>query len=58
MRAAVNMLYAASIGRESLAEDQVHTSQKDERVSIFSLVSAVFSKTPDEDTHETIVGCR
>ena len=49
MRAAVNMLYAAAIGRESLAEDQVHTSQKDERVSIFSLVSAVFSKTPDED---------
>ncbi|MFA5237430.1 MAG: replication factor C large subunit [Methanoregula sp.] len=49
VRAAVNMLYAAAIGRESLAEDQVHTSQKDERVSIFSLVSAVFSKTPDED---------
>jgi replication factor C large subunit len=49
MRAAVNMLYAAAIGRESLADDQVHTSQKDERVSIFSLVSAVFSKTSDED---------
>ena len=49
IRAAVNMLYAAAIGRESLAQDQVHTSQKDERVSIFSLVSAVFSKTSDED---------
>jgi len=49
MRAAVNMLYASAIGRESLEGDQVHTSQKDDRVSIFSLVSAVFSKTPDED---------
>jgi len=49
VRAAVNMLYASAIGRESLAQEQVHTSQKDERVSIFSLVSAVFSKTPDED---------
>ncbi|HNX16891.1 MAG TPA: replication factor C large subunit [Methanoregula sp.] len=49
MRAAVNMLYASALGRESLAQEQVHTSQKDERVSIFSLVSAVFSKTSDED---------
>ncbi|MFA6364456.1 replication factor C large subunit [Methanoregula sp.] len=49
MRAAVNMLYASAIGRESLDGDQVHTSQKDDRVSIFSLVSAIFSKTPDED---------
>jgi len=43
------MLYASAIGRTSLADDQVHTSQKDERVSIFTLVSAVFSKTPDEE---------
>ncbi|MGD0533912.1 MAG: replication factor C large subunit [Methanoregula sp.] len=49
VRAAVNMLYASAIGRESLDGNQVHTSQKDERVSIFSLVSAVFSKTPDEE---------
>jgi replication factor C large subunit len=49
VRAAVNMLYASAIGRTSLADDQVHTSQKDERVSIFTLVSAVFSKTPDEE---------
>ncbi|MDD1701688.1 MAG: replication factor C large subunit, partial [Methanoregula sp.] len=49
VRAAVNMLYAAAIGRESLAGNQVHTSQKDERVSIFSLVTAVFGKTSDEE---------
>jgi len=48
VRAAVNMLYASAIGRASLGEDQVHTSQKDERVSIFSLVSAVFSEKSDE----------
>ena len=42
MRAAVNMLYAAAIGRDHIGDEQVHTSQKDERVSIFSLVSALF----------------
>jgi len=48
VRAAVNMLYASAIGRASLGDEQVHTSQKDERVSIFSLVSAVFSEKSDE----------
>jgi replication factor C large subunit len=49
VRSAVNMLYAAAIGRDNLSDQQVHTSQKDERVSIFSLVSALFGKAPDED---------
>ena len=49
MRSAVNILYASALGRTSLAGEQVHTSQKDERVSIFSLVMAVFSKTTDEE---------
>jgi replication factor C large subunit len=49
VRSAVNMLYAAAIGRETLSDDQVHTSQKDERVSIFSLITALFGKTPDEE---------
>ena len=48
MRSAVNMLYASALGRTSLAGEQVHTSQKDERISIFSLVTAVFSNAPDE----------
>ena len=48
VRAAVNMLYASAIGRTSLEDSGVHTSQKDERVSIFTLVSAVFSEKSDE----------
>jgi replication factor C large subunit len=64
IRSAVNMLYASAIGREALDDVQVHTSQKDERVSIFSLITAIFGKTPDaellrlsydvNDTPETI----
>ncbi len=49
VRSAVNILYAAAIGRETLSDEEVHTSQKDERVSIFSLVTALFGKTPDEE---------
>jgi len=64
IRSAVNMLYASAIGRTSLEDSGVHTSQKDERVSIFSLISALFGKTTDselmrlsydvDDTPETI----
>jgi replication factor C large subunit len=53
LRSAVNMLYASAIGRTSLAGEQVHTSQKDERVSIFSLVTAVFGKATDEELMKT-----
>ena len=49
IRSAVNMLYASAIGRERLDDIQVHASQKDERVSIFSLITAIFHKTQDED---------
>ena len=49
IRSAVNMLYASAIGRETIDDAQVHTSQKDERVSIFSLISALFSSTSDEE---------
>jgi len=49
IRSAVNMLYASAIGRERIDDVQVHTSQKDERVSIFSLITAIFHKTSDED---------
>ncbi len=64
IRSAVNMLYAAAIGRDKLEDLQIHTSQKDERVSIFSLITALFHNTPDDqlmrlsyevdDTPETI----
>lgn len=49
IRSAVNMLYASAIGRDRLEDLQVHTSQKDERVSIFRLITAIFHKTTDED---------
>jgi replication factor C large subunit len=49
IRSAVNMLYASAIGRTTLGDDQVHTSQKDERISIFTLITALFGRTPDEE---------
>jgi replication factor C large subunit len=64
IRSAVNILYASAIGRDTLEDDGIHTSQKDERVSIFTLITALFQKTPDaelmrlsrevEDTPDTI----
>jgi len=49
IRSAVNMLYASAIGRTTLSDDQVHTSQKDERASVFTLITALFGKTTDEE---------
>lgn len=49
IRSAVNMLYASAVGRDKIDDAQVHTSQKDERVSIFSLISALFKITSDEE---------
>jgi replication factor C large subunit len=49
IRSAVNMLYASAIGRVSLDDANVHTSQKDERVSIFSLITALFGRASDEE---------
>jgi replication factor C large subunit len=45
----VNMLYASAVGRDTIDDANIHTSQKDERTSIFSLISALFSKIPDTD---------
>jgi len=49
IRSAVNMLYAAAIGKQRIDDTQVHTSQKDERISIFALISALASNATDED---------
>jgi replication factor C large subunit len=49
IRSAVNMLFASALGRDRLEDLQVHTSQKDERVSIFGLITAIFHQTTDED---------
>jgi replication factor C large subunit len=49
IRAAINMLYASALGRDQLTEDEVYTSKKDQRSSIFDLVSAVFGSPGGEE---------
>lgn len=49
VRSAVNMLFAAGIGRPSLDDTQVHTVRKDERISIFTLMSALAAAKGDEE---------
>lgn len=41
LRSAVNMLFGAAAGSEELSSDHIHTAQKDERATIFDLVSGV-----------------
>ncbi|HJJ90627.1 MAG TPA: replication factor C large subunit [Methanocorpusculum sp.] len=48
MRAAINMLFAAATGKSMITKTDVHTSQKDERASIFELVSSVYAGASDE----------
>lgn len=48
VRAAVNMLYAASIGSREIDGSVVSTASKDERKSIFDLISAIFKGAGDE----------
>ena len=49
MRAAINMLFAAGIGSPVLADRDVATSQKDERSTIFDLISGIFKGKQDAD---------
>ncbi len=49
VRAAVTMLHAAAIGKDRIEEKDVRTSNKDERASIFQLVTAVFGRTPEDE---------
>ncbi len=49
MRAAVNMLYASASGKRSITEEDIHTSEKDVRSTIFSLLTTLFSKNSDEE---------
>lgn len=49
IRAAINMLYASAIGKKQLTEEEVYTSRKDRRASIFDLVSAAFGSPGGED---------
>jgi replication factor C large subunit len=43
------MLQAAAIGRDRVEETDIRTSNKDERASIFQLISAVFGRTPGDE---------
>ncbi|MDD5418599.1 MAG: hypothetical protein PHV57_01985 [Methanomicrobiaceae archaeon] len=49
MRSAVNMLFAAAIGRNRLTGEDVRTVRKDERSTIFELVAALFKSRDDAD---------
>jgi replication factor C large subunit len=49
MRAAVTMLYAASIGKERIDEPDIRTSMKDGRANIFQLIPAVYGRSSGED---------
>jgi replication factor C large subunit len=49
MRAAVMALYASALGRTRIDKSQVRTSGKDNRVSIFELIMALFGKRTDEE---------
>jgi replication factor C large subunit len=46
VRAAITMLYAASIGRTQVTEEDLETAPKDERATIFDLVRDVFKGKP------------
>ncbi len=48
MRSAINSLAAAAIGTTHLKAGDVHTSQKDERTSIFELIKAIHYGADDE----------
>ncbi|MDD1671914.1 MAG: replication factor C large subunit [Methanomicrobiales archaeon] len=49
VRAAVTMLHAAAVGKSSITEEDIHSSPKDERSTIFDLVGGVFRGRPDRD---------
>nr|WP_319537946.1 replication factor C large subunit [uncultured Methanospirillum sp.] len=46
IRSAVTMLFAATIGRSELKEDDLATSRKDNRSTIFDLVAATLHQNP------------
>ncbi len=56
VRAAVTMLQAAAIGRETLTAEDLYSSSKDERSTIFDLVGAVFQGRPHPDLVREAMG--
>ncbi|MDD1675028.1 MAG: replication factor C large subunit [Methanomicrobiales archaeon] len=49
VRAAINMLQAAAVGRNLIEVRDIHSSRKDERSTIFDLITALFRDARDED---------
>ncbi|WP_235855580.1 replication factor C large subunit [Methanofollis fontis] len=49
VRSAVNMLQASAIGRQEVDEEDVQSSSKDQRATIFDLIAATFAGKPDVD---------
>ncbi|MDD1677377.1 MAG: replication factor C large subunit [Methanomicrobiales archaeon] len=49
VRAAINMLQASAIGKDLVEVHDIHSSQKDERSTIFDLITALFRGARDED---------
>ncbi len=47
MRSAVNMLFGSATGKDAITAQDVNTSQKDERASIFDLVAGVYAGSSD-----------
>ena len=47
LRASINMLYGASSGRDRVAEGDIVSSPKDDRVSIFDLILSLFKGRED-----------
>lgn len=48
LRSAINSIQAAAIGAAHVGSGDVHTSQKDERTSIFELIKAIHSGADDD----------
>ncbi|MDD1653476.1 MAG: replication factor C large subunit, partial [Methanomicrobiales archaeon] len=56
VRAAINMLHAAASGRESLGEGDLLSSEKDDRPSIFDLITTVYRGTDDRRLMQEYTG--
>ena len=49
IRAAVNMLHAAAVGKEEVTGEDISTSRKDERSTIFELVAGLYRSADDQE---------
>jgi replication factor C large subunit len=49
MRSAVTMLYASAAGRQRLENGELRISNKDQRASVFDLISSLYGTTQGED---------